>query len=199
MTDSGSSRDLSGSKPGLPPVFTIGHSTRTLEQFIALLEREGIRHLVDVRRFPASRRYPHFESVALKASLASSGISYEHVPAMGGRRKANPASRNVGWRNESFRAYADHMDSPEFQLALDALIDTAARTPTTVMCAEAVPWRCHRTLIADALIARGRRVRHILDAATNDHVLTRFGIIVNGRVHYPDDRGADLFSSIEAS
>ena len=179
-------------------VFTIGHSTRTIEQFIALLEREGIRHLVDVRRFPASRRYPHFDGAALKKSLATAGLSYEHVPAMGGRRTTSANSRNIGWRNASFRGYADHMDSDEFQRALDALIVTAARVPTTVMCAEAVPWRCHRTLIADALLARGLRVRHILDAATNDHVLTRFGIIVNGRVQYPGEQGADLFSSLEA-
>jgi uncharacterized protein (DUF488 family) len=180
-------------------VWTIGHSTRTIEQFTALLEREGICHLVDVRRFPASRRHPHFDSAALQSSLAAAGITYEHAPAMGGRRNAKPASRNLGWRNTSFRGYADHMDSAEFQGALDALIATAARAPTTVMCAEAVPWRCHRTLIADALLARGHRVRHILDAATNDHVLTRFGIIVNGRVQYPHEEGDDLFSSVEAS
>ena len=180
-------------------VFTIGHSTRTFDQFLALLEREGIRHLVDVRRFPVSRRYPHFDAAALKASLDLAGITYEHAPAMGGRRNANPASRNVGWRNASFRGYADHMESAEFQRALDALIATAARTPTTVMCAEAVPWRCHRNLIADALLARGLCVRHILDAATNEHVLTRFGITVNGRVQYPGEEGADLFSSVEAS
>ncbi len=182
-----------------PPVFTIGHSTRTIEDFIALLERDGVQHLVDVRRFPASRRYPHFNSESLQASLEAAGISYEHMPAMGGRRPTTAASRNVGWRNASFRGYADHMDSAEFQQALDALIVTSARVPTTVMCAEAVPWRCHRTLIADALLARGVRVRHILDAATKDHVLTRFGIIVNGRVRYPDEQGEDLFSAVETS
>ena len=180
------------------PIYTIGHSTRAIEAFIALLEREGIRHLVDVRRFPVSRRYPHFDSAALARSLRAAGISYEHVPAMGGRRAASGNSRHVGWRNASFRGYADHMDSAEFQTALAALLGAAARHRTVIMCAEAVPWRCHRTLIADALLARGRRVRHILDGATNDHVLTRFGVITRGRVEYPSEEGADLFSSTEA-
>ena len=179
------------------PVFTIGHSTRTLEAFLALLHREGIAHLVDVRRFPVSRRYPHFDSAPLAASLAAARISYEHAPALGGRRSANPASRNVGWRNASFRGYADHTATAEFQSALDRLLTAADRAPTVVMCAEAVPWRCHRMLIADAALARGRRVRHILDAATTDHVLTRFGIVTGGLVEYPRGQGHDLFSAAE--
>ena len=177
------------------PVFTIGHSTRALDAFLALLDREGIRHLVDVRRFPASRRHPHFDGAALAASLTGHDIAYEHVPALGGRRSANPASRNIGWRNASFRGYADHMATPAFQEALGHLLVGAERVPTVVMCAEAVPWRCHRTLIADAMLARGRRVRHILDASTTDHALTRFGIITNGMVEYPGEQGHDLFSA----
>ena len=177
------------------PVFTIGHSTRTLDAFLSLLHREGIAHLVDVRRFPVSRRYPHFDSSPLAESLLAAGISYEHAPALGGRRSADPASRNVGWRNASFRGYADHMSTPEFQGALERLLAAAGREPTVVMCAEAVPWRCHRTLIADAVLARGRRARHILDASTSDHVLTRFGIIANGCVEYPGEQGHDLFSA----
>jgi uncharacterized protein (DUF488 family) len=179
------------------PVFTIGHSTRTLDAFLALLHREAIGHLVDVRRFPVSRRYPHFDSAPLAASLAELGISYEHALALGGRRSADPASRNIGWRNTSFRGYADHTATPEFQAALDRLLAAADRAPTVIMCAEAVPWRCHRTLIADAVLARGRRARHILDASTTEHVLTRFGIIVNGRVEYPGEQGHDLFSAAE--
>ncbi len=177
------------------PVYTIGHSTRTLEQFLALLAREGVRHLLDVRRFPASRRYPHFESKALAASLEAAGIGYEHVPALGGRRTPAADSRNPGWRNASFRAYADHMSSPEFQAALESLLARSTRVPTVVMCSEAVPWRCHRTLIADALLARGRDVRHIMAAKATSHALTAFAVVRNGRVEYPGEQGEDLFSS----
>lgn len=177
------------------PVFTIGHSTRTLDAFLALLQREDIRHLVDVRRFPGSRRHPHFESAALARELVKAGIAYTHAPSLGGRRSPDPMSPNVGWRNASFRGYADHMASDEFQRALDSLVATASDVPATVMCAEAVPWRCHRNLIADALIARGCEVRHILDAATKAHVLTRFGRIRDGMVTYPGQDGEDLFSA----
>ena len=179
------------------PICTIGHSTRSFEQFHALLEREGIRHLVDVRRFPASRRYPHFDRAALEAALDAAGISYEHAPDLGGRRSAVANSPNIGWRNASFRGYADHTHTSVFQAALERLLDVAGRGPTVIMCAEAVPWRCHRTLIADALLARERRVRHILDASTTDHTLTRFGVITNGHVEYPGAQGLDLFSAAD--
>ena len=180
------------------PIYTIGHSTRSFEQFRALLEREGVRHLVDVRRFPVSRRYPHFDGIALDRSLGAAGTSYEHAPDLGGRRSAVAASPNIGWRNASFRGYADHTHTPVFQVALDRLVDVASRVPTVIMCAEAVPWRCHRTLIADALLARDCRVRHILDASTTDHTLTPFGVIANKRVEYPSAQGRDLFSAAEA-
>lgn len=178
------------------PVYTIGHSTRSIEQFMALLTRDGVRMLVDVRRFPASRRYPHFESQALAETLQAAGIGYEHVPALGGRRTADAASRNTGWRNSSFRAYADHMASLEFQEALERLLARSERSPTAVMCSEAVPWRCHRTLIADALIARGRDVLHIMDSRATPHSLTKFGVVRNGRVDYPGGQDEDLFSSV---
>ena len=177
------------------PVYTIGHSTRTLEAFLDLLRREGIGHLVDVRRYPASRRFPHFDAAALARELSAAGIDYSHALALGGRRSTRPLSPNVGWRNASFRGYADHMATAEFQVALDDLIEIGQRVPTTVMCAEAVPWRCHRTLIADALAARGIEVRHILDGGTNPHVLTRFGRVRNGLVEYPGEEGDDLFSA----
>jgi uncharacterized protein (DUF488 family) len=158
-----------------------------------LLEREGVRHLADVRRFPVSRRHPHFDSAALAERLASHRVGYEHVPALGGRRTAAAATANRGWREPGFRGYADHMATEEFQSALEALIERARTTPTVVMCAEAVPWRCHRTLIADALVARGHEVRHILDAMTRLHTLTSFAVVRGGRVTYPDPV-VDLFT-----
>ena len=181
---------------GTPPVYTIGHSTRTLDAFLALLRRERIASLVDVRRFPGSRRHPQFASDALASALRAVGIEYTHMPSLGGRRDADPMSRNVGWRNASFRGYADHMATQEFQDALDEVVALAQSAPTTVMCAEAVPWRCHRNLIADALVARGHEVRHILDAGTTVHVLTSFGRVRNGRVEYPGGQGDDLFTVV---
>jgi uncharacterized protein (DUF488 family) len=166
-------------------VYTIGHSTRSIEDFVALLRRESIRALVDVRAFPMSRRHPYFNREPLAATLATNDITYTHAPALGGRRRPRPDSPNGAWRNESFRAYADHMTTPAFHAAIDELITSAARVATTVMCAEAVPWRCHRWLIADALVARGCEARHVLDASTNPHTLTEFARVVNGEVSYP--------------
>lgn len=180
------------------PIFTIGHSTRTFDAFLALLRRESIGHLVDVRRFPGSRRHPHFQSAALAAALRGEGIAYTHARALGGRRAASPHSANVGWRNASFRGYADHTATAEFQQALEEVVAIGRDVPSTLMCAEAVPWRCHRTLIADALLARGIEVRHILDGATTRHVLTSFGTIRNGCVEYPGPEGEDLFSARES-
>jgi uncharacterized protein (DUF488 family) len=166
-------------------VYTIGHSTRTLEDFLALLRREGIRALIDVRAFPMSRRHPHFNRDELASALHASSIRYTHAPALGGRRRLRAGSPNTAWRNESFRAYADHMVTQEFRGALDAVIASARAMPTTIMCAEAVPWRCHRGLIADALVARGCEVRHVLDAGTDRHTLPEFARIVNDEVTYP--------------
>ena len=176
---------------GRPVVFTIGHSTRAIEDFVALLEREGIRRLVDVRAFPASRRYPHFNGDALAATLRSRGIDYVHAPALGGRRKPRPDSTNTVWRNEGFRGYADYMATEPFRAAIDDLLALAAERPTTVMCSEAVPWRCHRSMISDALVARGIEVRHILDAKTTTHALPEFASAHDGEVRYGAQ--SDLF------
>jgi uncharacterized protein (DUF488 family) len=181
-------------------VYTIGHSTRSFDEFFALLRREEIRALIDVRAFPMSRRHPHFNRDSVSVALAANDITYVHAPALGGRRRPHANSLNAGWRNESFRAYADHMSTAEFRDALDEVISTASRSATTVMCAEAVPWRCHRWLIADALVARGCEVRHVLDASTNPHTLTEFARVVNGDVTYPPPTAArasqpELFGS----
>jgi uncharacterized protein (DUF488 family) len=166
-------------------VYTVGHSTRPIEDFLALLHREGIRVLIDVRAFPMSRRHPHFNRESLGTTLAANDVAYVHAPPLGGRRRPRANSHNTGWRNESFRAYADHMSTPEFREALENVIATALRDPTTVMCAEALPWRCHRWLIADALVARGCEVRHVLDGSTDLHSLTEIARVVNGDVTYP--------------
>ncbi len=174
-------------------LWTIGHSTRSFDDFVALLERERIETLVDVRRFPASRRHPQFESGALREALQARGVAYEHVVALGGRRRSVPGSANVTWRNDGFRGYADYMATADFQGALDRLLQGAAGSRTTVMCAEALPWRCHRTLIADAVLARGFDVWHILDAKTSPHRLTTFARIEDGRPRY-DGGQSDLFA-----
>ncbi|MGH9421670.1 MAG: DUF488 family protein [Thermoanaerobaculia bacterium] len=175
-------------------LFTIGHSTRSLEEFLELLEREGVTHLVDVRAFPASRRHPHFNGPDLSASLAAAGTSYTHTPELGGRRKPSKDSRNTAWRNNSFRAYADYMETPRFSSALDELLTAAAREPSVIMCAEAVPWRCHRSLISDAAVARGTEVRHILDSGSQEHRLTSFAWIDGSRVRYDDATQNELFA-----
>ena len=166
-------------------VYTIGHSTRSIDDFVALLHREDIGALVDVRAFPMSRRYPHFNQDALAAALAIHNVAYRHEPALGGRRRPRPDSLNGAWRNESFRAYADHMGTSPFREAITSLIADAAAVRTTVMCAEAVPWKCHRSLIADALVARGCEVRHVLDASTERHALMDIARVENGEVTYP--------------
>lgn len=168
-------------------VYTIGHSTRTIEEFIALLKGQGIDLLIDVRRFPGSRRYPHFGREELPRHLAGAGIEYIHEEDFGGRRDARPDSPNQAWRNLQFRGYADHMDSTEFQAALDRLIERAASRKQAVMCAEAVPWRCHRNLLADALLGRDVRVLHITGpGAPGEHTLNKHARIVDGgRIAYP--------------
>ena len=168
-------------------VWTIGHSTRTLEDFIALLEREQIETLWDVRAFPMSRRHPHFNRESLSVALASRGISYAHAPQLGGRRPLPANAPPSAWRNIGFKGYAAYMLTPEFRAAIDGLRDAASARRTTVMCAEAVPWRCHRNLIADALVARDDEVLHILDAATNPHTLTSFAVARDGVVTYPTE------------
>jgi uncharacterized protein (DUF488 family) len=166
-------------------IFTIGHSTRPIAEFLGLLARSRIARLVDIRAFPGSRRYPHFNRDALAGELPAGGIEYLHRPSLGGRRRLPPDSPPSAWRNDSFRAYAEYMRTPEFRAALDELIELAAAKRTVIMCSEAVPWRCHRTLVSDALIARGIRVEHILDAGVSEHVLTRFAVVQDGEVTYP--------------
>lgn len=177
-------------------LYTIGHSTRTLEDFIVLLKREGVSHLVDVRAFPTSARYPHFNQSNLDEGLAAVGIRYSHFPALGGRRKVRRDSHNTLWRNTGFRGYADYMETREFAAALDDLLELAARESTAIMCAEAVPWRCHRSLISDAALGREAQVFHILDSATQAHQLTSFGRIdATGSVHYDAAPQSELFGA----
>jgi uncharacterized protein (DUF488 family) len=169
-------------------VYTVGHSTLALDEFLALLRAHGIAAVVDVRRYPASRRHPHFGREALARALADAGIEYRWLPELGGRRSARPDSPHVAWRNTSFRGYADHMDGEEFAGGLVALLDLARERPTAIMCAESVPWRCHRQLIADALVARGVTVRHVLGPrASSEHTLAAFARVAGDRVVY--DRG----------
>jgi uncharacterized protein (DUF488 family) len=156
----------------MPTIWTVGHSTRTFEEFLELLVRHGIRALVDVRQFPSSRRYPHFNSAALADRLAAEGIEYVHEVDLGGRRRPLPESPNTYWRHPQFRGYADYQATPQYRAALERLIERAAHRPTAIMCAEAVPWRCHRQLIADSLALRGFEVRHIMTPDKADlHVL----------------------------
>jgi uncharacterized protein (DUF488 family) len=169
-------------------VHTLGHSTLTLEDFLRLLEAQAIDAIADVRRYPASRRHPHFVREPLAASLDSRGIAYVWLPALGGRRDARPDSPHVAWRNAQFRGYADHMDGAEFRDGLAALLRLADDHRVAVMCAEAVPWRCHRQLVADALVARGIEVRHVTGRGEPEpHRLTPFARVDGDRVVY--DRG----------
>jgi uncharacterized protein (DUF488 family) len=167
-------------------IFTIGHSTRSLADFTAILKAYEIERLVDIRTVPRSRTNPQFNRDTLPEALAQAGMEYEHVPALGGLRHARPESINTGWRNLSFRGYADYMACAEFHEGLDHLIELARIHRSAIMCAEAVPWRCHRSLVADVLLIRGFNVNHIMSAAkANPHVMTRFAIVKNGEVCYP--------------
>ena len=166
-------------------VYTVGHSTRPLDEFLALLARHEIAHVADVRAFPASRRHPQFNREALGAALEAQGVVYSHRPELGGRRAPSRDPRNAGWRNAGFRGYADYMQTDEFWRAIESLVRAARQTRTTVMCAESVPWRCHRSLIADALLVRGEDVRHILDSGERPHALTPFAVVRGGRLTYP--------------
>jgi uncharacterized protein (DUF488 family) len=167
-------------------VYTIGHSTHPLATFLALLERHGVRAVVDVRRFPGSRRHPQFGRDALAAALAARGIRYAHLEALGGRRPVRSGSPNGGWDVRAFQGYADHMASAEFAADLERLEALARAALTTVMCAEAVWWRCHRRLVADALVARGWEVAHVgPDGRLISHELTPFAERRGGRLDYP--------------
>jgi uncharacterized protein (DUF488 family) len=166
-------------------IWTIGHSTRTWEAFAAVLRAHDIAALADVRRFPASRKHPHFNREAMEKALAADGVAYAHFPELGGRRKASPGSSNTAWRSESFRGYADYMATPAFRAGMERLAALAASRRTALMCAESVWWRCHRGLIADWLKARGTEVLHIIDESPPQaHPYTGAATIVEGRLSY---------------
>ena len=168
-------------------LWTVGHSTRSIDELIDLLRVHAIALLVDVRRYPASRRHPHFNEAALAESLTAKGIAYQHLPELGGRRSAHPNSVNLGWRSAGFRGYADYMQTDEFWRALEELMAHGKKGPAVIMCAEGVPWRCHRSLIADALVSRGWTVQHILTTTgAQPHQLTAFAKIQNGVLTYPE-------------
>jgi uncharacterized protein (DUF488 family) len=171
----------------VPVIHTIGHSTRSWDAFLALLRGHGVTRLVDVRRYPGSRRHPHFSKEQLAPALDAAGIAYIHAVDLGGRRAPARDSPNGAWRSASFRAYADHMASPEFQAWLERLIGWSSGADTAIMCAEAVHWNCHRQLIADALVARGIGVAHITDAGTPaPHLLSPHAMVdEHGNVSYP--------------
>jgi uncharacterized protein (DUF488 family) len=166
-------------------IWTIGHSTLAIGEFLALLSSNRIRALADVRRFPASRRHPQFNQAELRESLAAEGIEYLHLPELGGRRRARPDSTNTVWRNPSFRGYADYMETDAFRAGVERLLLLARDKRTSVMCAEAVWWRCHRALIADYLKVSGVNVIHINSAARNTvHPYTSAARISNGKLSY---------------
>ena len=170
----------------MPAIFTIGHSTRQIEDFIALLQTHGVEELIDIRSVPRSRTNPQFNRETLPASLKPAHIGYRHMAELGGLRHPRPDSPNTAWRNASFRGYADYMQMPAFTEAIARLIQLGHEKQIAIMCAEAVPWRCHRSLVADALMARDVAVEHIMGPAKRQpHKLTPFAQIENTRVSYP--------------
>jgi uncharacterized protein (DUF488 family) len=177
---------------GPAAIWTIGHSTRRLEEFLGLIRAERIELLADVRRYPASRMHPHFNAAALALSLTAAGLRYEAYPELGGRRSPRVDSTNTRWRNASFRGYADYMKTPAFDAALARLKADAKEARTAMMCAEAPWWRCHRALIADALKARGVEVLHIMgEGKLIVHPYTSAASVVDGELYYGPSR--DLF------
>ena len=167
-------------------LWTIGHSTTPIDEFLALLKSHGITRLVDVRTVPHSRHNPQFDTHTLAKHLKWAHLAYVHQPELGGLRKPQQGSINAGWKNASFRGYADYMQTKHFGAALETLMTGGQNAPTAIMCAEAVPWRCHRSLIADALAIRGWTVRHIMTKTKADtHRLTPFAVVEEGRITYP--------------
>jgi len=166
-------------------LWTIGHSTRSAEEFNQILKAHEIEALIDVRTFPGSRRYPQFNKQQLASALPENGIAYFHLAELGGRRQTRKDSKNTAWKNQSFRGYADHMETTEFQLGIERLLEIVSVRRTAIMCAEALWWRCHRSLISDFLKVRGVEVIHILDAAHEEpHPFTSAARIVNGELSY---------------
>jgi uncharacterized protein (DUF488 family) len=170
-------------------IYTIGHSTRPIEELIDLLGAQQITQLVDIRRIPRSRHNPQYEQDALRESLERAGVAYAYSKALGGLRSSSTHSPNTAWRNKSFRNYADYMQTGEFRAGIDDLVELVRTRTTAIMCAEAVPWRCHRSLVADALLVRGLAVRDIItEAAPAEHTLTSFAVVDGRDISYP---GAD--------
>jgi len=176
-------------------LWTIGHSNRSLDEFLAMLATFEVEVLADVRRFPGSRKHPHFNQEQLAASVTAASIAYEFFPELGGRRKPRPDSPNTAWRNESFRAYADYMETDEFHAGIDRLSTLAENRRVAIMCSEAVWWRCHRSLISDYLKSHGVEVRHIMSPTKSEpHPYTSAARIVAGRLTYGEsDPQARLF------
>lgn len=172
-------------------VYTVGHSTRSLDELVALLRSFGISILVDIRTVPRSRHNPQFNTDALATALPARGVRYVHVAELGGLRRAHKDSTNTGWRNASFRGFADYMQTPAFEAGLERLRALAAEGTVALMCAEAVHWRCHRSLVADALTARGAHVEHIsTPSRATPHHMIAFAKVQHGRVTYPGDEHA---------
>jgi uncharacterized protein (DUF488 family) len=178
--------------PAVSEILTIGHSTHPEERFLTLLEGHGVKALADVRRFPSSRRHPQFNADRLEASLGEVGIDYARLgETLGGRRSPTADSPNAGWRVGGFQGYADHMSSSEFQRGLEELQRLGEEKPTAVMCAEGPWWRCHRQLIADALLVRGWSVTHVMpDGRLEPHRLTPFAVVEGDRITYPPRQGS---------
>lgn len=171
---------------GLSVILTVGHSTRTLAEFIRLLQIHAVTRVVDVRTVPRSKHNPQFNKDSLALTLKKAGLGYVHLPGLGGLRHAKRDSLNVGWRNASFRGFADYMQTPEFERSLEELIRLSNRDRLALMCAEAVPWRCHRSLIADALLVRGIRTEDIMSPTRRQlHSLTPFAKVCDTTVTYP--------------
>lgn len=167
-------------------IFTVGHSTHSLDELVEMLRAHGVKRLIDVRTIPRSRHNPQFNRETLGKALHDRGFSYRHMKGLGGLRRARPDSINTGWRNASFRGFADYMQTPSFDDALERLLELAEQKPTAIMCAEAVPWRCHRSLIADALVARGYEVRDIMSVASaRPHILQPMARVHGQKVTYP--------------
>jgi len=167
-------------------IFTLGHSTHSIGEFIGLLQAFGVKQLIDIRKLPGSERYPQFNQDRLKESLAANGICYRHMMGLGGLRKPKADSINRGWKNMGFRGYADYMQTEAFEEELGQLVKWAEELPTALMCAEALPWKCHRSLLSDALDARKVKVRHILSfTQASAHRRTSFAKVRKGKVSYP--------------
>lgn len=175
-------------KPKKHTIFTIGHSTRTLDELVELLRAHGVRRVIDIRTIPRSRHNPQYNRETLGPALRSRKIGYVHLKDLGGLRRAKPNSRNLGWHNTSFRGFADYMQTPGFEAALSRAIELSKAKSSALMCAEAVPWRCHRSLVADSLAARKFSVKHIMSVTrANRHKLTSFARVRGKKVTYPSD------------